>query len=153
MLQRLNYKTLAKQGFCNSVRGEFPPSGTRRHEGAEPDRHISEAQYEVFLQRETEQKRNEKSGESQARCASFSALILWSRRDSNPGPNTCPISFLHVYSCIGSRETAGTGQTYSLPICFSFRLMHTAGISLSRYLLIRRRGRQQAAFPAAIKGV
>lgn len=79
--------------------------------------------------------------------------FLWNRRDSNPRPNICPISFLHVYSCIGFRDAAGAGQTYCLPICFGFHHTRAANVCLSRYLLIRRRGRQQAAFPAAIKDV
>ena len=47
--------------------------------------------------------------------------LVWSRRESNPRPNICPISFLHVYFGIGFREVAGPGQTYSFPICFDFR--------------------------------
>jgi hypothetical protein len=37
-------------------------------------------------------------------------INLWSCRDSNPGPNKPPASFLHAYSNIGFRIQAGTGQ-------------------------------------------
>jgi hypothetical protein len=58
--------------------------------------------------------------------------FLWSRRESNPRPNICPISFLHVYSCIHCRGTAGTGRTNNPLIRFGFHPVHTAGTSLSR---------------------
>ncbi len=45
-------------------------------------------------------------------------------------------------------------RTNLLPlICFDFHPVCATNTSLSGYLLIRRRGRQLAAFPAAIKGV
>ena len=37
--------------------------------------------------------------------------FLWSCRESNPGPNTFAVSFLHVYCCINCREMAGATQT------------------------------------------
>jgi hypothetical protein len=32
------------------------------------------------------------------------SILLWSRRDSNPGPNTCPMSLLRVYFVIDFRQ-------------------------------------------------
>ncbi len=34
----------------------------------------------------------------------------WSCRESNPGPNRKPISFLHAYPVIGFRDRAGNRQ-------------------------------------------
>ena len=63
------------------------------------------------------------------------ALILWSRRESNPRPNICPISFLHVYFCIDCRETVGAERTSDFLIRFDFHPAHAVGASLSRYLV------------------
>ena len=64
----------------------------------------------------------------------------WSCRESNPGPNIFAVSFLHVYSCIICRETAGARQTN----CFRRWMILSRGHIIPRQhpvlFLSRRRG-------------
>ena len=68
--------------------------------------------FSVDLERETERERGTNHRSSSSLSLFALALILWSRRESNPRPNTFCKRFLHAYFLIACREDAGQERTY-----------------------------------------
>lgn len=63
------------------------------------------------------------------------SLFLWSRRDSNPGPNICPMSLLRVYFVIIFRQKSRKQTNQLLAYLLKFRFGVVAPPWLSQFLV------------------
>jgi hypothetical protein len=66
-------------------------------------------------------------------------FIVWSCRESNPGPNIFAVSFLHVYSVINCRDMAGTRPTNHILRCVCLKQQSHHPAAAPCFVLSRRR--------------